>query len=68
MERVLDIDVHSVRRHIASETGPAVCVGADAMSKGGLRYIFKGGKVITVLLSNKQMERLKTLKAGGKHV
>jgi len=67
LDRSLDIDVEAVRKQIAEETAPAIATGAVAMHKEGLRYIFKGGKVVTVLLSRNEMQRYKELRTGGSH-
>lgn len=65
LERELGFDIEAIRQTIAIETAPAVAMGAEALKKGGLRYILKGGKVVTVVLSANRMEQLKALKTGG---
>ena len=67
LERVHGVDVEQARQRIAEDTKHAVETGAAALKKDGLRYIFKGGKVITVLLSKNEFSRLKQLRTGEGH-
>ncbi|SNY91431.1 hypothetical protein SAMN04515647_1652 [Cohaesibacter sp. ES.047] len=67
LERVLEIDLDGVRQQIADETATAIASGAVSMRKNGLRYIFKGGKVITILLTSNEMERIRRLRTGESH-
>ncbi|WP_127088343.1 hypothetical protein [Aquabacter cavernae] len=49
VERVHGIDVEAVRLHIAHRVRHAVAAGAAGLISEGHRYIFRGGKVVTVL-------------------
>ncbi|SDQ17845.1 hypothetical protein [Pseudovibrio sp. Tun.PSC04-5.I4] len=55
LERVLDIDVQMVRRHIYRETENALQVGAKGLRRDGVRYVLEGGAVVTVMVSEAQL-------------
>nr|WP_321460424.1 hypothetical protein [uncultured Cohaesibacter sp.] len=67
MERVLDMDIEAIRELIASETSYAVQAKADALTAKGKRYVFKNGRVITVLLTKNRMAHLKRLRTGERY-
>lgn len=49
IERVHGIDVEKIRKHIAKRVAGAVAQGACGVLSDGVRYIIRGGSVVTVL-------------------
>lgn len=49
IERVHGIDVEMIRKHIAKRVARAVAQGACGVLSDGVRYIIRGGRVVTVL-------------------
>ncbi|MEL6364290.1 MAG: hypothetical protein AAFR11_05570 [Pseudomonadota bacterium] len=60
-ERVLDVDIPAIRRHMEETVGPqlqaAIAARAASCEIDGVRYCFKGGKVVTVLTETQACRR-----------
>lgn len=48
VERILEIDIEKIRARIIADVTPAIKVGASRFSKGGMTYVIKENRVVTV--------------------
>jgi hypothetical protein len=49
LERARGINIELIREHLSLICAPAAAVGAAYLRRDGVRYVFKGGHVVTVL-------------------